>query len=73
MTEFIKTIIDIPTGEITVVPFTAEETAAHLAEQEKIANLKAESETKIESDKAAREALLNKLGITADEAKLLLS
>jgi hypothetical protein len=73
MSEFIRTIIDIPTGEITVVPFTVEETAAHLAEQEKIANLKAEAEAKEKSDKAAREALLNKLGITADEAKLLLS
>ena len=73
MTEFIRTIIDVATGEITTVPFTQEETAAHLAEQQRLANLEAEAKAKAEADKLAREALLEKLGISEEEAKLLLS
>ena len=72
MSEFIRTIIDIPTGEVTVIPFTAEETAAHLAEQEKIAAEKAALLAAEEEAKVKRQALLDKLGITEDEAKLLL-
>ena len=73
MTIFTKTIVDIATGETKVVPFTEEETAAHLAMQQKIAdaenNLIAEEEAKA----ASRQSLLDKLGITEEEAKLLLS
>ena len=41
--------------------------------QDAIAQIKVEESLKIESDLAAKEALLDRLGITADEAKLLLS
>ena len=51
---------------------TESEEASYLASAKKIeANLKAQA--KVQADKAsAREALLDRLGITADEAKLLL-
>lgn len=70
MSEFIRTITDIATGEITVVPFTQEEIAAHLTEQQKIADEKAaliaQEKTKAEA-KAAAEAKLAALGLTAEE------
>jgi hypothetical protein len=59
---------NITTGEIIERDFTAEELAIWEADQAAAAAAKAKRETK----EAAREALLDKLGITADEAKLLL-
>lgn len=61
------------TGEVVHRPMTADEIKAdeiHRQEEEK-----KESKTKAATDKAATDkaALLIKLGLTADEAKLLLS
>ena len=67
-----KVIVDCSTGEQTVVPLTAEEiaeleAAAAKAEADRLA---AEKET---ADKAAaRQAILKKLGLTAEEAAVLL-
>ena len=67
-----KVIIDCSTGEQTVVPLTAEEiaeleAAAAQAEADRVA---AEKEA---ADKAAaRQAILDKLGLTAEEAAVLL-
>ena len=65
--------VDIKTGEIMYRDMTADEIAKHKAD------LQAESErlievekTKIESE-LKKQALLDKLGITEEEAKLLLS
>lgn len=61
-------IIHLETNEETIRPYTAEE-----IEQVKLAQ--AEAIKKIEKANAqevARQALLDRLGITADEAKLLL-
>jgi hypothetical protein len=68
-----KVIVDCSTGEQTVVPLTDEEiaeleAAAAQAEQDR-AVAEAEAATKA----AAKQELLAKLGITEDEAKLLLS
>jgi hypothetical protein len=63
------TIHNVTTGEIEVVPMTEDEVALHLADREETAQMKAEAEAK----KAARLALLDKLGITEAEATLLLS
>jgi hypothetical protein len=68
-----KEIVDIVVGTVEVVDMTTEEVKAYEAYK-----AKADAEivlfvakiTKLETDKAA---LLAKLGITADEAKLLLS
>lgn len=56
------------TGETIIRDYTPEEIAQHEA------NLayEAELEAKAEADAKAKEALLKKLGITADEAALLL-
>jgi len=74
MTTFTKTIIDVATGETTVVPFTEEETAAHLAMQQKIADGEAlaisEEQAKAEA-LAAAESKLEALGLTADDLKAL--
>jgi hypothetical protein len=62
-------VINATTGEEIEREMTAEELASHELMQEKIA-LEAEAESIKASQKAA---LLAKLGITDDEAKLLLS
>ena len=61
---------NIVTGEETITERdeTAVEKKEREAAQKEIATAKAEAEAK----EIAREALLEKLGITADEAKLLL-
>jgi hypothetical protein len=65
-------IIDIKTGKETIRPYTAEEVAeveaaieANRIEQEQKASAKAEKH-------AARLEILDKLGLTADEAAILL-
>lgn len=61
-------IIDLTTGEETVRPYTEEEIAQAKQEQDAFAAvLKKRAEVE-----RARAELLVKLGITADEAKLLL-
>ena len=62
--------INVTTGEVIERERTAEELAVEAAEQAKVSQ--AQAEANAETD-AARAALLDKLGITADEAKLLLS
>lgn len=60
--------IDAITGEITTREMTASE-----IEQRKLDKIAATLRTKADADKATnRAALLDKLGITADEASLLL-
>lgn len=68
-----KVIVDCSTGEQTVVPLTAEEiadleAAAAKAEAERLA-----AEAEAAQKAVARQALLDKLGITQEEAALLLS
>lgn len=70
---FTKTIVDVATGKTTVLPFTEEETNAHLAEQKKIADAEAALVAENKAKAEAKKVLLDKLGITEDEAKLLLS
>ena len=65
MTNYTHTFFDALTGETTVVDFTENEITQHKAE------IKAQA--KVETDKAtAKQAVLDRLGITADEAALLL-
>lgn len=64
-----KGIFDISTGTQIEVELTAED-----LQQMEIDTLKAEEMAQVKADtEAARAALLDRLGITADEAKLLLS
>lgn len=60
---------NVSTGEVSVRELTEAEIAQDLLDREK-ANERSEEEA---NKLAAKNALLEKLGITADEAKLLLS
>ena len=68
-----KIVVNCETGEVAEVELTAEEIADRVAAQ---AAFEAEQEAKAEEERAkatAKADLLEKLGITEDEAKLLLS
>jgi len=65
--------VNCETGEVTERPLTTEELAQREAVAEAIAAAQAEAEVKAAADAEAKAALLTKLGITADEAKLLLA
>jgi len=65
--------VNCTTGEVTERPLTAEEITQREADAAAAATRQAEEEAKAASDAAAKDALLTKLGITADEAKLLLA
>lgn len=63
-------IINAETGEVEIVTLSADEIAKREAEGLAIATLREQTEATQAAEKAA---LLAKLGITEDEAKLLLS
>jgi hypothetical protein len=65
---YYEKIVNLETGEETLRDFTADEIAKIEAAQAKSLAEQLETEAK----KASRAALLDKLGITADEAQLLL-
>jgi hypothetical protein len=68
MENLIEVIVELD-GTITEVPYTAEQ-IAEVEANRAIRKAKIAAKTQAAADKAA---LLAKLGITADEAKLLLS
>lgn len=68
-----KVVVDCTTGEQSVVPFTAEELAQLEADRAAYAKAEAEAQAKAEADAIAKAELLAKLGITEEQAKLLLS
>ena len=68
-----KLVVDGVTGESQLVPFTKEETAEHLAEQQRIAEAEANAIVEEKAKAEAKQLLLDKLGISEEEAKLLLS
>jgi hypothetical protein len=65
--------VNCATGEVVERPLTAEELAQREADAAAFAAKKAEEDAKAAADAVAKDALLTKLGITADEAKLLLA
>ncbi len=68
-----KVIVDCSTGETTVVPLTAEEIAANEAAAAQAEAERQAAEAEAQAKAEARQALLDKLGITQEEAALLLS
>jgi glycogen synthase len=65
----IERIVNTETNEITEQPYTPEQLAEYEADQvAKLARAEAEAQKA-----AAKQALLARLGLTQDEAKLLLS
>ena len=65
--------VNCATGEVTERPLTAEEIAANETAAAEFAAKAHEAEVKAAADAEAKAALLAKLGITEDEAKLLLA
>lgn len=65
-------IIDAATGLVTERDFTAEEIAQREADQAAAAEAEAAAAAQAAEDAAARAALLERLGISEDEARLLL-
>jgi len=63
---------DAATGQEIVRPLTEQEEAEFIIMAEKAKAEKAAQEAAVAKAKADKEALLARLGITADEAKLLL-
>ena len=68
-----KIVVDCSTGAVEEIPLTAEEIAQREADAAAFAAQKAAEEAEAAAKEAAKAELLAKLGITADEAKLLLS
>jgi hypothetical protein len=65
--------INCTTGVESIIELTDAEVAELAVQAEAAAAKKAEEDAKAEADAVAKAALLDRLGITADEAKLLLS
>ena len=65
--------VNCATGEVTERPLTADEIAANEAVQVQAEADKAAADKEAAAQAVAKAALLAKLGITADEAKLLLA
>jgi len=68
MSELIKVIHNATTGEVNEVPYTAEDLEQLEKDSQEAQKLRAKEEAKA----AQKAALLAKLGITEDEARLLL-
>ena len=65
--------IDCSTGIESIIELTDAEVAEMAAQAAIAEERKAEADAQAEADATAKAALLEKLGITADEAKLLLA
>ena len=68
-----KVIVNCETGVVAEIPLTGEELAQREVDAIAAATAQAEEDAKAAADAEAKAALLTKLGITADEAKLLLA
>jgi hypothetical protein len=73
MTDYIKHINNVETGEITVEPLTDLEVKARDKEIADAEKAKKAKEAELLANAQAKTALLERLGITEDEAKLLIN
>ena len=73
MTTPTKIIVDCSTGAVEEIELTAEEIAQREADAQAYAAAEHEKEVAAAEAAEAKAALLTKLGITEDEAKLLLA
>ena len=67
-----KLIVDCSTGAVEEVELTAEEIAQREADAKAYAEAKAKEEAEKAAKEAARAEILSKLGLTEEEAKVLL-
>jgi tagatose-1,6-bisphosphate aldolase non-catalytic subunit AgaZ/GatZ len=68
-----KIVVDCSTGEVQEIALTEAEIAEREAMAAKYAEQKAQEEAKKAADAIAKADLLDRLGITEEEARLLLS
>lgn len=68
-----KIIVDCSTGVVAEVPLTGEELAQREADAQAAAAKAHEEEVAAQAAAEAKQAVLDRLGLTADEAKLLLA
>ena len=68
-----KIVVNCETGEVQEVELTAEEIAQREKDAKAFAEAKAKEEAELAAKAAAKAELLDRLGITEDEAKLLLA
>jgi hypothetical protein len=68
-----KIVVDCSTGVVAEIPLTGEEIAQREADAQAAAAKKHEEDVAAAEAAEAKAALLTKLGITEDEAKLLLA
>ena len=67
-----KIVVDCSTGEVSEIELTAEEVAQRAADAKAFADAKAAEDADKAAKAADKAALLERLGITAEEAALLL-
>ena len=67
-----KIVVDCSTGQVSEIELTAEEVAQREADAKAYADAKAQEDADKAAAEVAKADLLARLGITADEAKLLL-
>jgi hypothetical protein len=67
-----KTIVNCTTGEVTKRELNAEELAQEAKDVKEVKAEKIEQQAEAQAKAAQKAALLERLGITEDEAKLLL-
>ena len=67
-----KIVVDCSTGEVSEIELTAEEVAQRTADAKAYAAQKTAEDADAAAKATEKAALLERLGITADEAKLLL-
>jgi hypothetical protein len=67
-----KRIIDVETGEVIDRPLNDEEIAQQEIDEANIAEANAIREAEAEAKANARQAILDRLGLTAEEAALIL-
>lgn len=72
MTQYTEKIVDVSTGEETIRPYTTEEIAAVEAIKAQRDAEQAERDAKEAAKAAERQAVLEKLGLTAEEMAALL-
>ena len=73
MTEYFEKIVDVSTGEETIRPYTAAEVKAVEALKTKNEAEQAERDAQEATKAAARQAVLDKLGLSTEEIAALLS
>jgi predicted Ser/Thr protein kinase len=67
-----KIVVDCSTGEVSEIELTADEVAQREADAKAFADAKTQEDADKAAKAAEKAALLEKLGISEDEAKLLL-